>query len=173
MKLLNAGLLFWIIAWCSTGEAQAENTLKSGRFSITELNQSCAVFTEYHSAGKSDIKLMLHVRGDDLPILAVNSEDWSTVDGLEYPGITYSVNGQIYTDMTDEHGHKLLSTEGYTVDGTYGGYIRVFPDSFVDDFAQGESLSIKNGEVVIAHLSLHDSRNAVAKLRDCLANVEQ
>lgn len=172
---LNFYKMMLLVMMCvfSSTSLFAKSWQSVGWFDITEAETSCVATAEYNFDGRSDVKLALLVGEDGYPILMINSLDWSAKDGVEYPGITYSLNGFTYSDVKNKDGKFLLVTNGNTFDGIYKGFIRIFTANFLDDFASGSSLLIENGDSVITHIKLFSSSDAVAKLRECSAYLKR
>lgn len=174
MKFSISSLLaFLALVALSNEQAFAKNWPSVGWFDITEFENGCAATAEYSFDGRSDVKLALIISEGDYPVLMVNSLDWSAKDGVEYPGITYGLNGFVYSDIKDDDGKTIVATKGSTLDRIYKGFVRAFPKDFLDDFAKGSSLIIEKGDVVITHVNLQSSGAAVAKLRECAAYVKR
>jgi TonB family protein len=153
---------------------QAKEWPSVGWFDIIEAEESCIASSEYEFDGRSDVKLLL-VLGEqqDFVGLMIYSLDWSAKKDVEYPGITYTLNGFVYSDVKDDDGKMILTTKGDLFESVYKGFFRLFTVQFLDDFAKGDSLLVEKDATVITHINLHSSGAAVTKLRECAAYVKR
>lgn len=138
----------------------AKSWQSPGGWEIYDDDDNCSVFREFEGKGSTHLLLILFADGGSGASLTNTA--WSTTKDEKYD-LSWEVNGSVYTGTAFGLGDKYASRKGF------GGK---FGNEFIDDVAQGDSLHIYRGEVVVDHLALDGSGAAIAIARRCLQTVK-
>lgn len=123
---------------------------------IEKSENGCLAHQIFEGQGSTNLGIKLEI--DGTLALVVNNQNWSTVDRQLYPEISASVNGSRYFGT---------GTVGRRVDGR-GGFVMTLPTQFLSDFAQGRTLTLTNGNIIVDELNLGGSAAATMDLYKCV-----
>lgn len=131
----------------------------AGGFDIFQMEDGCAVETDYPVPGRSPVNLSVWSDGDKT-LLAMTSMDWSARDGEKYD-LRFDVGDRTYT------GRVTGIVSGYV----NKGFVATLEQEFLDVFAAAPNLYVTRDDAVVANLSLQGTSAATSVLRRCITHV--
>lgn len=129
-----------------------------GSWDISKYDVRCLAGQSYEGAGETRLTLSVELDGTSR-LIAVN-QNWTTVEGVDYPEVTVLIDDTPYRGGI-ARGVKSSFSAG-------SGLLVEMPSEFLSDFATGSSLKITNGDILVDSLSLNGSAIAVTSLRQCI-----
>ena len=131
----------------------------AGGFDIFQMEDGCAVETDYPVPGRSPVNLSVWSDGEKT-LLAMTSMDWSARDGEKYD-LRFDVGDRTYT------GRVTGIISGYV----NKGFVATLEQEFLDVFAAAPNLYVTRDDAVVANLSLQGTSAATSVLRRCITHV--
>lgn len=138
----------------------------AGSFNIVQGEKFCLATTDKGMQAQSDVQLSLAVGDDDKVVIMLSSFYWSVVKGIKYPGMSFSIDGYIYSENKSD---TVSSTE--TISRYFekkNGLTHGVGRNFLDSFAKGSDLLVKQSDTVIAHFNIKGGKKAVEALAQCV-----
>ncbi len=135
------------------------SNLYAADWDVTQFEDSCGVFQSFEGKGETALALILFA--DGRVGLTLRNSGWSANAGRKYD-IIYQI------DDTSFSGAPSI---GLNDIGEKVGFLSLFSDEFVSALANGDSLKVTMGEVIVDQLSLKGSAAGIARARNCLRDV--
>ncbi len=131
----------------------------AGGFDIFQMEDGCALETDYPLPGRSPVNLSVWSDGNKT-LLAMTSMDWSAREGEKYD-LRFEVGGRVYT----------ARVSGIVSGSVNKGFVATFDQEFLDVFAAAPNLFVTRDAAVVANLSLQGTSAATSVLRRCITHV--
>lgn len=130
-------------------------------FDIIALDDSCAISTDYDIDGRPSIGLRIYLIDENV-VIVLESSAWSIREGEEYE-VDFQFDRQVFT------GPAL----GMRNVGDGPGFSTKFAPEVLDSFARANTMLVRRGDAIVAHLNLRSSGRAVQALRQCDQQVKR
>lgn len=152
--------LIAVAAWavCSPALAQ-QNWEGAGYFDLIEIDGACLATAEFVAEGRANTRFLLADDAEGVKI-SLTSMDWSKPESVLEVSFEFLPNGKTYVG----------NAAPLTLSSVYNGFVMMFDDQVLTEFAAADSLRVTRGDVVIDHLDLKGSAATTATLRRCTSS---
>lgn len=129
----------------------------AGGWGIGQFEERCLTNLDFEGEGTTELSVSLELDGSSYVI--ISNLNWTTVEDRQYPDASVTID-----DVSFSGG----DTVGTVTGGYRRGLMMKMPVGFVDQFAQGSSFKVHNGDQLVDSLDLKGSAAATSSLRRCI-----